>query len=122
MDTCMQAVSKDTLFDTDARRERFATFVAGVLAAGDRASAIPYLDSPGEMYAYVVDGSNNWMVVFDKNDPRNVRLTYRYGDPALVEAATRLIAHLYGNVELHHHVEPYVPQPHVARVITSYPR
>jgi hypothetical protein len=87
-------------FTDDARRRHFATFAAGIFAAGPPAANIPYAPSHpsrgANEYVYVIDPSNDWRVMFDRADPRRVELWMRYHDQEVLAAATRFVAYRFG--------------------------
>lgn len=88
-------------FEGLEKRLNFARFVANIFCAGTAPRTLPYPTTPHEQYEFIVDQYNNWFLVFDKENPLCVKLIRpRDNNPALVEAASRFIAHLYGESEL----------------------
>jgi len=99
MGTLYVQMANNAAFDNDEKRKGFAEFISRFFTHGKEINNIPYEVVPGRTDEYVVDLNNNWKVVFDKHDNRRARLTYRYGNDVVVEAATRFIAFMHGRVE-----------------------
>ena len=82
-------------FKTEDDRQRFASYVADILNAGQRREFTPTRlnESTSKSREWSVSSNNDWWVFFDETDPSLVRIQQRYGVMEALEPLAKYVAY-----------------------------
>lgn len=90
-------VSASMAFNVGGRRHLLANYIAAIMKADSTINSnTPYREQAGDDTRWVLDGQNDWYLVFCRDNDRHFHIQHRYNDEFAVEAITRWVAYRYG--------------------------